>query len=336
MRGRVHLLATTDDRTRDALLRRATLTPALALGSGLVAALVGAGGLGIEAVAATMQAGQTVAVDGNVLGLAIGRFLRQLEDQRALQEHYSLDEQASHDLWEYIQEQKQATGTLPTDTSLTVERFRDELGDWRLCLLSPFGSQVHAPWALALEATLSQHSGHEVQTLWSDDGIVLRFSDLGDEEAPQWPSFAIDPEDLEELVLQQLSHSALFAGQFRENAGRSLLLPRKRPGQRSPLWAQRLKAQNLLACALQFPNFPIVLETYRSCLQDVFDLPALKQILTKIQTRQIRLIEVESHDPSPFARTLVYRYVANYLYQEDTPLAERKAQMVPAPRPEPA
>lgn len=260
------------------------------------------------------------------LGMAMGRFLRQLEDQHALQEHYSLDEQASQDLWEYIQEQKQATGTLPTDTSLTVERFRDELGDWRLCLLSPFGSQVHAPWALALEATLSQHTGHEVQTLWSDDGIVLRYSDLGDEEAPQWPSFAIDPEDLEELVLQQLSHSALFAGQFRENAGRSLLLPRKRPGQRSPLWAQRLKAQNLLACALQFPNFPIVLETYRSCLQDVFDLPALKQILTKIQTRQIRLIEVESHDPSPFARTLVYRYVANYLYQEDTPLAERKAQ----------
>ena len=262
------------------------------------------------------------------VGQAIGAFLRSMDGRadatEVLQSDYGLDRLAAGNLVRYIEEQKQATSTLPTDRAITIERFRDEIGDWRVCILSSFGSRVHAPWALALEAKLGAQVGFEVQALWTDDGIVLRFADV--DELPELPDLALDPEEVQDLLVEQVGHSAMFGAQFRENAGRALLLPRKMPGQRTPLWAQRLRAQNLLAVARQFPSFPIVLETYRSCLQDTFDLPALKELLRAIRSRKIRMHSVETPSPSPFARSLVFSYVAAYLYQGDAPLAERKAQ----------
>lgn len=258
------------------------------------------------------------------VGRAIGAFIRSHPDRAGLEEEYGLDPLAAGNLLAYLQEQKEATGTLPSDRAITVERFRDEIGDWRVCILSPLGSRVHAPWALALEALLSRQTGFEVQALWTDDGIVLRFADV--DELPGLPDLAIDPEEVQDLLIDQLSNSAMFAAQFRENAGRALLLPRRMPGQRTPLWAQRLRSQNLLAVARQYPTFPIILETYRSCLQDIFDLPSLKEVLRDLRSRRIRIHEVETPAPSPFARSLVFSYVAAYLYQGDAPLAERKAQ----------
>lgn len=262
------------------------------------------------------------------IGLAIGAFTRQLAEQSQPEEwltgQFGLDSLAAGNLATYVQEQRQATGTLPTDRALTVECFRDEIGDWRICILSPLGARVHAPWALALESSLASSLGHPLQMLWSDDGIALRLADC--EELPALPDLALDPDEVEDLLIQHLGESALFAGQFRENAGRALLLPRKMPGQRTPLWAQRLRSQNLLAVARNYPSFPIILETYRSCLQDTFDLPALKQVLSDLRARKIRLQPVETRSPSPFARSLVFSYAAAYLYQGDVPLAERRAQ----------
>ena len=270
------------------------------------------------------------------LGRALGAFVRQLgarRDREAvkwLREEYKLDERAARNLVAYIGEQKEATGELPTDDTIVIERFRDELGDWRVCILSPFGARVHAPWALALEARLGQSSGFEVQSLWSDDGIVLRFAstyESGDGEAPpERAQLVPEPDELEELVLRELSRSALFATHFRENAARALLLPRNRPGRRTPLWSQRLRAQNLLAVALAHPAFPIVLETFREILHDVFDVPALVELLGRIRRREVRVVEVETPRASPFARSLAFAYVAAYLYEGDAPLAERKAQ----------
>lgn len=259
------------------------------------------------------------------LGKALGKFLREAEHTPEwLQARAPLDALAAQNLASYLHEQQEATGALPSDRTLVTERFRDELGDWRLCLLSPFGARVHAPWALALEAKLGNETGFEVQSMWTDDGIVLRFADV--DELGDLPSLALDPDEVEDLLLLQLGHSALFAAQFRENAGRALLLPRKMPGQRTPLWQQRLRSQNLLAVAREHPSFPIILETYRSCLQDVFDLPALKEVLRDLSSRAIRMVEVETRAPSPFARSLVFDYVAAFLYQGDAPLAERRAQ----------
>lgn len=264
------------------------------------------------------------------VGQAMGEFLRQLQPQLGkdaealLQRDFGLDAYAAQNLARYLQEQQKATGTLPSDRTLIVERFRDEIGDWRLCLLSPFGSRIHAPWALALEQRLGQRVGFEVQVLWSDDGISLRLGEA--EDCPSLNELLIDPEELEELVVQQVGQSAMFAAQFRENAGRALLLPRKNPGQRTPLWAQRLRAQNLLAVARNFPSFPMILETYRSCLQDTFDLAGLRGLLADIRSRKLRVLEVETPAPSPFARSLVFSYTAAYLYQGDAPLAERRAQ----------
>ncbi|MBW2244744.1 MAG: DEAD/DEAH box helicase, partial [Deltaproteobacteria bacterium] len=275
------------------------------------------------------------------LGQALGRFVRELAEHcraagggelhegRAageawLCEEFALDEYAARNLVGYVIDQHESAGALPTDRAITIERFRDELGDWRVCLLSPFGSRLHAPWALAIEARLAAEKGYDVQTLWSDDGIVLRFADA--EELPPASVFLPEPEEVEDLVVAQLERSALFAGQFRENAARALLLPRWRPGGRTPLWAQRLRAQNLLAVAREFPSFPIMLETYRACLQDVFDLPGLIELLTAIRSRRVRVDEVETRQASPFARSLVFAYTAIYLYQGDTPVAERRAQ----------
>ncbi|MDB4966981.1 MAG: associated domain protein [Myxococcales bacterium] len=269
------------------------------------------------------------------LGRAMGAFLRELggkRDKEALRwlvERYHLDERAARNLLAYVREQQEATGELPTDDTIVIERFRDELGDWRICILSPFGARVHAPWALALEARLSQTAGFEVQSLWSDDGIVLRFASTYESDAetpPERAQLVPEPDEIEELVLRELARSALFATHFRENAARALLLPRNRPGRRTPLWSQRLRSQNLLAVALQHPAFPIVLETYRECLHDIFDVPALTELLARIRRRELRVVEVETTSASPFARSLAFAYVAAYLYEGDAPLAERKAQ----------
>ena len=258
------------------------------------------------------------------LGRALGAFIRDVSargDGAAawLEKEYRLDARASANLVRYLAEQREAVGALPTDDCLTVERFRDELGDWRVCLLSPFGARIHAPWALLIQARL----GEQVQVIWSDDGIVLRFAD----EAP--PANAVlfpDPDEIDELLLGELGGSALFATHFRENAARALLLPRRRAGTRTPLWSQRLRAGNLLAVAAKHPSFPIVLETYRECLNDVFDVPALASLLGQVQRREIRVVEAETRAASPFARSLAFAWVAAFLYEADAPLAERKAQ----------
>ncbi len=262
------------------------------------------------------------------LGRRIGAFLHEVakrgDEARAwLKDTTVLDELAIGNVISYVLEQKEVTGEVPSDRTLVVEAFRDELGDWRICILSPFGSRVHAPWALALEARLAVRGGMDVQALWTDDGISLRFADV--DERPSLEDLWPDPDEVEDLVVDQLGRSALFAARFRENAARALLLPRKTPKGRQPLWAQRLKAQNLLAVASRFPAFPVVLETYRECLQDVLDVPALIELLRKVHARDIRVHEVETPQPSPFARSLVFAYVAAFMYAGDAPLAERKA-----------
>ena len=264
------------------------------------------------------------------LGRALGAFVREvggMKPARAvdwLQTAAGLDANAAANLANYIAEQKEHTGCLPTDRSITVERFRDELGDWRVCILSPFGARVHAPWSMALQQLLSMRSGFEVQLMYTDDGIVLRFADI--DELPDLEALLPDPEEVETLVTDQLAHTAMFAGLFRENAARSLLLPRRRVDQRTPLWAQRLKAQNLLAAVRKYANFPMVLETYRQALRDIFDIAALRTLLRDIQARRVQVHEVETPSASPFARSLVFAYVAAYIYEQDAPLAERKAQ----------
>jgi ATP-dependent Lhr-like helicase len=264
------------------------------------------------------------------LGRAVGAFLRGLADmdegaaRAMLVAHHGLDARAAEDLWLYLAEQRAATGTLPTDRAITVERFRDELGDWRICILSPYGAPVHAPWALAVERRIVDATGLDVQALWSDDGIVLRFADA--EALPATELLFPDPDEIEDLVLAGLSGSALYGAHFRENAARALLLPRRRPGLRTPLWAQRLRAHNLLQAASRYPAFPIVLETYRECLNDVFDVPGLTALLAGKRAGAIRVDEVETRSASPFARGLVFAYVAAYMYEGDAPLAERKAQ----------
>ncbi|MGR8922023.1 MAG: helicase-related protein, partial [Gammaproteobacteria bacterium] len=263
------------------------------------------------------------------LGRALGAFVRRLGGMsrtRAtewLQAQARLDANAAANLADYVGEQKTHTGSLPTDRSITVERFRDELGDWRVCILSPFGARVHAPWSMALQQLLSARSGFEVQLMYTDDGIVLRFADV--DELPELDTLLPDPDEVEELVTDQLAHTALFAGLFRENAARALLLPRRRIDRRTPLWAQRLKAQNLLAAVRQYSNFPMVLETYRQALSDIFDIGALRDLLRDIQARRVQVHEIETPSASPFARSLVFAYVAAYIYEQDAPLAERRA-----------
>ena len=264
------------------------------------------------------------------LGEAIGRAGRELvalSDAKArdrLTEEHELDERAAENLLTFLREQEQATGALPSDKTLVVERFRDEIGDWRLCILSPFGGRVHAPWALALAARLRESLGLEVNFIWSDDGIALHLPDA--DAPPVLDELLVGPDELEDLVVAELGGAALFGARFRENAARALLIPRRRPGQRTPLWQQRLKAQGLLQVARRYPDFPVVLETFRECLQDVFDLPALRGLLESLRQRRIDLVEVETPSASPFASSLLFDYVATYMYEDDTPLAERRAQ----------
>ncbi len=259
------------------------------------------------------------------LGRAIGEFVRSAvdADPRELAHRYRLDERAARNLVAYLREQRAATRTLPSDRAVVVERFRDEIGDWRLCVLSPWGGRVHAAWALAISARIREELGLECDAIWSDDGVVLHLPDA--EEPPRAELALVDPDSLEELIVSELRGSALFGARFRENAARALLLPRSRPGKRTPLWQQRLKAQSLLEVAGRYPRFPIVLETYRECLRDVLDLPALEALLRRIEGGEVAFVEVATERASPFASSLLFDYVATYMYEGDTPNAERRA-----------
>ncbi|WP_198654282.1 MULTISPECIES: ATP-dependent helicase [Nocardia] len=235
-----------------------------------------------------------------------------------------LDVNATTNLAALLDEQRTATGTLPTDKTLVVERFRDELGDWRLVLHSPYGLPVHAPWALAVGSRLRERFGVDVAPNASDDGIVVRLPDTTD-EPPGADLFVFEPDEIDEIVTEQVGGSSLFASRFRECAARALLLPRRDPGKRAPLWQQRQRSAQLLDVARKFPDFPILLETVRECLRDVYDLPALRDLLGRVARRQLRLIEVETATPSPFASSLLFDYIGQFMYEGDSPLAERRA-----------
>jgi len=263
-------------------------------------------------------------------GEKIGRMIRELlalpravAFSKLVAEH-SLDVNAAENLLRYLEDQVAATQRVPSDEDIVLEICRDELGDRRVCVLTPFGSRVHAPWCMAVTAKLRAERGMEVESMWSDDGFVLRLPDS--EAALEMEDFVLSPAEFRELVLRQLGSTSLFAAKFREAASRALLLPKRRPGMRAPLWQQRKRAADLLAVASRFSSFPIILETYRECIRDVFDLPAAAGILSKIQRGEIRLTRVESDKPSPFAGALLFSYIANYIYEGDAPLAERRAQ----------
>ncbi|MEA2297477.1 MAG: ATP-dependent helicase Lhr and Lhr-like helicase, partial [Solirubrobacteraceae bacterium] len=259
------------------------------------------------------------------LGQAIGAFTRWAIDQdtATLQRDYDLDALAAGNLLAFLAEQQAATGVLPSDRTIVVERFRDEIGDWRMCVLSPFGGRIHAAWGLALSARIRERYGLESDAIWSDDGIIVHLPDA--DEPPEAELVLPEPEDVEEAIVAELGGSALFGSRFRENASRALLIPRAYPGRRTPLWQQRLKAQTLLEVARRYPDFPIVLETYRECLRDVLDVPGLTELLRAMRRREISLVEVETPTASPFASSLLFDYVANNMYEGDTPNAERRA-----------
>ncbi|MFJ7163882.1 ATP-dependent helicase [Streptomyces globosus] len=285
------------------------------------------------------------------LGRAVGAFLREVgamtaEDARLRLLAAGLDGWAAENVLAYLAEQREACGHVPDDRTIVVERFRDELGDWRVVVHSPFGAQVHAPWALALSARLAEKYGMDAQVMHGDDGIVLRLpdadllsADLLDHDPASVHSFAFDDEqaplgaadvafdhgEVAGIVTDQVGGSALFASRFRECAARALLLPRRNPGRRTPLWQQRQRASQLLQVASEFGSFPIVLEAVRECLQDVFDVPGLAELMGDIEARRVRLVEVTTAEPSPFARSLLFGYVAQFLYEGDSPLAERRA-----------
>jgi ATP-dependent helicase Lhr and Lhr-like helicase len=264
------------------------------------------------------------------LGRAIGAACRELAaaseaDATAKLEQAGLDELAARNLIRYLADQRAATGYVPDDRTLVVERFRDELGDWRVVLHSPYGDRVHAPWALAIAARLRErYGGMDVQALHTDDGIIIRVPDS--DEPPPSGLALLDPDEVGDLVTAELGASALFASRFRECASRALLLPRRQPGRRTPLWQQRQRSAQLLEIASRYPAFPIVLETVRECLRDVFDVPALTGLLRDIASRKIRIVEVETATPSPFGKSLLFRYVGAFMYEGDAPLAERRAQ----------
>jgi ATP-dependent helicase Lhr and Lhr-like helicase len=263
------------------------------------------------------------------LGFAIGKLVREL---RALPEAkaldrlvtlHDLDATAANNLLRYLEDQA-AAGAVPDDRTLVIERSLDELGDWRVCLLSPLGSKIHAPWAMAATAQIRSRTGIDVEVMWGDEGFVVRFPEV--ENAPDPSLLLPDPGEVESLVLRQLGATSLFAARFRETAARALLLPRRRPGMRTPLWQQRKRAADLLAVASRFGSFPALLETYREVLRDHFDMPALVDVLRRLQGRTLRLTTIDSKAPSPFAASLLFSYVANYIYDGDAPLAERRAQ----------
>lgn len=263
------------------------------------------------------------------LGEALGAFAREVSTAKpaaaeARLHEAGLDANATGNLMAYLAEQREATGTLPTDKSLTVERGRDEVGDWRLILHSPYGMPVHAPWALAVNARIRERLGVDGSAVASDDGIIARIPDAT-AEPPGAELFVFDPDELEQIVTEEVGGSALFASRFRECAARALLMPRMNPNRRSPLWQQRQRSAQLLEVARRYPTFPIILETLREVLQDVYDVPALLRIAKGIGDRRIRLVETEPSQPSPYARDLLFGYVGAFMYEGDSPLAERRA-----------
>ncbi len=268
------------------------------------------------------------------LGRALGAFVRELsgagsEAGRDRVVAAGLDPWAADNLLSYLREQREATGHVPDDRTVVVERFRDELGDWRMVVHSPFGAQVNGPWALAIGARLRERRGVEAQVASADDGIVLRLPDAldadGAEVAPTAEDVLLDPDEVEQLVVAEVGGSALFASRFRECAARSLLLPRRDPRRRTPLWQQRQRSAQLLAVASKYEQFPVVLEAMRECLQDVYDLPGLRELMSEVRARRVRVVEVATPSPSPFARSLLFGYVGMFLYELDAPLAERRA-----------
>jgi ATP-dependent Lhr-like helicase len=264
------------------------------------------------------------------VGLRIGKMVRELRALPAgaamdrLVRHHALQPQAAQNLLAYLEDQAQATTAVPDDQTVIIERCRDELGDWRICVLTPLGAQIHAPWAMAVVARIREQVGLEAETMWTNDGFAVR---LPESETPPDPSLFLPPaSEVEKAVMDALGSTALFAAKFREIASRALLLPKRRPGQRAPLWQQRKRAADLLAVASRYGAFPMLLETYRECLRDVFDMPALVRILDEVGKRQIRVVTFDSQTPSPFASALLFGFVANYIYEGDAPLAERRAQ----------
>ncbi len=266
------------------------------------------------------------------LGRAHGEFVREIsanlgEVADARLAASGLDEYARRNLVDYLVEQRAATGVLPDEKTLVVERFRDELGDWRIVLHSPYGAAVHAPWALVISARMRERYGVDVAAMHADDGIVLRLPDVEYENgAPDFSEFAVlDPQTLEAEVTAEIGGAAIFAARFRECAARALLLPRRQIGKRQPLWQQRQRATQLLEVASAYPSFPIVAEAVRECLSDVFDVPALVTLMRELEARTVRIVEVTTQSPSPFASSLLFGYVAQFLYEGDSPLAERRA-----------
>ena len=263
------------------------------------------------------------------LGAAVGAFTGELarlgrEEFVARCRAMGFDEFATDNLWQLLDDQRQATGTVPSDSTFVVERFRDELGDWRVILHSPYGLRVHGPLALAVSRRLRERYGIEEKPTASDDGIIVRLPDTED-AAPGADLFVFDADEIEPIVTAEVGGSALFASRFRECAARALLLPRRHPGKRSPLWHQRQRAAQLLDVARKYPDFPIVLETVRECLQDVYDVPALTELMHRVAQRRLRVVEVETATPSPFAASLLFGYVGAFMYEGDSPLAERRA-----------
>jgi ATP-dependent Lhr-like helicase len=263
-------------------------------------------------------------------GERIGRLVREIgamkpaEAVKRLIREHDLDALAAKNFLQYLQDQRDATGAVPDDRTIVVERVLDDLGDWRFCVLTPFGGRIHAPWAMAVSATVRAEMGIDVETMWTDDGFIIRFPDT---EAPPRAELATpDPDEVEQLVMRQLGASSMFAAKFREAAARALLLPRHRPDRRMPLWMQRKRAYDLLQVAARFGSFPMILEAYRECLRDVFDVAALVQTMRRIRERAIRVVVADTEKPSPFAGSLLFRYVANFIYDGDAPLAERRAQ----------
>src|SRR5437588_4398958 len=263
------------------------------------------------------------------LGRALGKMVRELRAAgpeaaaKRLREAAGFDERAVRNLLQYLEDQAQSSA-LPDDSTIVLERFRDELGDWRGCVLTPLGARVHAPWALAAAARLGERTGREVASIQTGDGFALRFPDA--DRPPDLEDILLEPEEVTELVTAQLHGSALFASRFRENAARALLLPRRRPGERTPLWMQRQRSADLLQVAGGFPDFPILIETYRECLRDVFDLPALSDLMRSVRSREVSAVVLDTDRASPFAASLLFDYVGQYLYEGDAPLAERRAQ----------
>ena len=263
------------------------------------------------------------------LGRAVGSLVRELRSDGVgkatarLRQRCGLDETAATNLLDYLEDQAAATGAVPDDRTVVVERFRDEIGDWRVCVLTPFGAQVHAPWGVALRARLSEAWGTDVDLMWGDDGIVMRLPEAIDELPVD--DLLFDPDEIGDLVVGRLPETSMFASRFRECAARALLLPRRRPDQRTPLWQQRQRAADLLSVAAKFPSFPILLETTRECLNDVFDLPALVELMADLRSRRVRVVAVDTPQASPFAQSLLFAWIAVYMYEGDAPMAERRA-----------